>query len=107
MIISVASGKGGTGKTTVATNLAVALGGAATLVDCDVEEPNAHLFLKPHIQHRETAYVPVPKIDELKCTYCRKCVDICRFKAIAIAGDVVLTFPELCHGCGGCIAVCP
>jgi len=107
MIISVASGKGGTGKTTVATNLAMAVGEGVMLLDCDVEEPNAHLFLKPQIEHRETAYVPVPEIDELKCTYCRKCVDICRFKAIAIAGDTVLTFPELCHGCGGCIAVCP
>lgn len=107
MIISVASGKGGTGKTTVATNLAMAVGEGVMLLDCDVEEPNAHLFLKPRIEHRETAYVPVPEIDAFKCTYCRKCVDICRFKAIAIAGDAVLTFPELCHGCGGCIAVCP
>ena len=107
MIISVASGKGGTGKTTVATNLAMALGKGVMLLDCDVEEPNVHLFLKPEIEHRETAYTPVPEIDEDKCTYCRKCVDICRFKAIAMAGETVLTFPELCHGCGGCMAVCP
>ena len=107
MIISVASGKGGTGKTTVATNLAVSLDQRVMLLDCDVEAPNAHLFLKPEIEHRETAYTPVPVIDEYKCSYCRKCVDICRFKAIAIAGDTILTFPELCHGCGGCTAVCP
>jgi MinD superfamily P-loop ATPase len=107
MIISVASGKGGTGKTTVATNLAMALQEGVMLLDCDVEEPNAHLFLKPEITHRETAFTPVPEIDEDKCTYCRKCVDICRFKAIAIAGEMVMTFPELCHGCGGCTAICP
>ncbi len=107
MIISVASGKGGTGKTTVATNMAMALEEGVMLLDCDVEEPNAHLFLKPEFEHREKAYTPVPEIDENKCTYCRKCVDICRFKAIAMAGETILTFPELCHGCGGCMAVCP
>ena len=107
MIISIASGKGGTGKTTVATNLAMALGQGVLLLDCDVEEPNAHLFLKPEFNSRETAYTPVPEIDESRCTYCRKCADICRFKAIAMAGKTILTFPELCHGCGGCTAVCP
>jgi len=107
MIISVASGKGGTGKTTIATNLAVSIGSGVQLLDCDVEEPNAHLFLKPDIQHRETVYMPVPEIDKQKCSLCRLCVDICRFKVIAIAGETILTFPELCHSCGGCMAVCP
>jgi MinD superfamily P-loop ATPase len=107
MIISIASGKGGTGKTTVAVNLAFALGKGVQLLDCDVEEPNAHLFVKPSIDHTETAYTPVPEIDESKCTYCRKCADICRFKAIAVAGKVILVFAELCHSCGGCWTVCP
>ncbi len=107
MIISVASGKGGTGKTTVATNLAVSIGSGVQLLDCDVEEPNAHLFLKPEIIHTETVFTPVPEIDKEKCTFCRKCAEICRFKVIAIAGEAILTFPELCHSCGGCTVVCP
>jgi MinD superfamily P-loop ATPase len=107
MIISVASGKGGTGKTTVATNLAASIGSGVQLLDCDVEEPNAHLFLKPEIEHTETVYTAVPEIDKDKCTLCRKCSDICRFKVIAIAGQTILTFPELCHSCGGCMVVCP
>jgi MinD superfamily P-loop ATPase len=107
MIISVASGKGGTGKTTIATNLAVSIGSDVQLLDCDVEEPNAHLFIKPEIERTETVYTAVPKIDMAKCTFCRKCSDICRFNVIAIAGRNVLTFPELCHSCGGCMVVCP
>ncbi len=107
MIISVASGKGGTGKTTVATNMAIAIGSEAVLLDCDVEEPNAHLFVNPEIEKTETVFTPIPLIDEEKCTYCRKCVEICRFKAIIVVGETVLTFPELCHSCGGCVAVCP
>ncbi len=107
MIISVASGKGGTGKTTVATNLAVSIGSGVQLLDCDVEEPNAHLFLKPKIERTETVFTAVPEIDKDKCTLCRKCSDICRFKVIAIAGQTILTFPELCHSCGGCMVVCP
>jgi MinD superfamily P-loop ATPase len=107
MIISVASGKGGTGKTTVATNLAASIGQGVQLLDCDVEEPNAHLFLKPEIEHTETVLAAVPEINKDKCTFCRKCMDICRFKVIAIAGKTILTFPELCHSCGGCMAVCP
>ncbi len=107
MIISVASGKGGTGKTTVATNMAVSLGAGVRLLDCDVEEPNAHLFVSPVIEQSETVFAAVPEIDKDKCTLCRKCSDICRFNVIAIAGKTILTFPELCHSCGGCIAVCP
>ena len=107
MVISVASGKGGTGKTTVATNLAAALGPGVKLLDCDVEEPNAHLFVKPTIASTQPVYAAVPEIDMQKCTLCRKCSDICRFKAIAVVGQTVLTFPELCHSCGGCTVVCP
>ena len=107
MIISIASGKGGTGKTTVATNLAVALESNVQLLDCDVEEPNSHLFLKPVIEERKTIFTPVPEIDLEKCTYCKKCAEICRFKAIAVLPQTVLTFPELCHSCGGCMKVCP
>ena len=107
MIISVASGKGGTGKTTVATNLAVSMGTGVQLLDCDVEEPNAHLFVSPVIEQSETVFTAVPEIDKDKCTFCRKCSDICRFNVIAIAGKIILTFPELCHSCGGCMAVCP
>ena len=107
MIISIASGKGGTGKTTVATNLAVSVNGPVQLLDCDVEEPNAHLFLRPTIEETKTITTPVPDIDLEKCNYCKKCAEICRFRAIAVLGDTALTFPELCHSCGGCMAVCP
>jgi len=107
LIISIASGKGGTGKTTVATNLACSLENNVQLLDCDVEEPNSHLFLNPVIEEKETVYTPVPEIDEEKCTYCRKCAQICRFRAIAVLKETVLTFPELCHSCGGCMEVCP
>jgi MinD superfamily P-loop ATPase len=107
MIISVASGKGGTGKTTVATNLAVSIGSDIQLLDCDVEEPNAHLFIHPVIEEKKTVYAPVPEIDETKCNFCKKCAQICRFKAIAVINEIVLTFPELCHSCGGCVEVCP
>ncbi len=107
MIISVASGKGGTGKTTVATNLAIALERNVQLLDCDVEEPNAHLFILPNIEKVETATAPVPVVDEKKCTLCRKCGEICQFKAIVVIGETVLPFHELCHSCGGCVEVCP
>lgn len=107
MIISVASGKGGTGKTTVATNLALALGKGVELLDCDVEAPNAHLFLKPEIIHTEKVETPIPLVDAEKCTACRKCAEMCRFNAIAVVGKKVLVFPELCHSCGGCMLVCP
>jgi len=107
MVISIASGKGGTGKTTVATNLAVSIGSDVQLLDCDVEEPNAHLFINPVIEVSKKVYTPVPQIDEEQCNFCKKCAEICRFKAIAVIKQAVLTFPELCHSCGGCVKVCP
>ena len=107
MIISVASGKGGTGKTTVATNLAFALESDVQLLDCDVEEPNAHLFIRPTIEDVKTITTPVPEVDEEKCSLCGKCAEICQFKAIIVIGEIVLPFHELCHSCGGCREVCP
>ena len=107
MIISIASGKGGTGKTTIATNLAVALGTDVNLLDCDVEEPNDHIFIQPTITHTETVSLKVPHVDMNKCSLCGKCQEICQFQAIAVVGTTVLTFPELCHSCGGCMEVCP
>jgi MinD superfamily P-loop ATPase len=107
MIISVASGKGGTGKTFVATNLALSLKSDVQLLDCDVEEPNAHLFIRPVIEEVITATTPVPEVDEEKCTLCGKCSEICQFKAIVVLGQTVLPFHELCHSCGGCVEVCP
>ena len=107
MIIAVASGKGGTGKTTIATNLAKSIGDRAQLIDCDVEEPNSHLFLTPHIEKSEEVYIPRPRVDLDKCTYCGECAKICRFSAIVVVKEHVLVFPELCHGCGGCSKVCP
>jgi MinD superfamily P-loop ATPase len=107
MIISIASGKGGTGKTTVATNLAVSLGKGVQLLDCDVEEPNAHLFIKPDLERTISVGMPVPEVDEQKCTHCGKCAELCQYKAIVVIGEMVLPFHELCHGCGGCMVVCP
>ncbi len=107
MVISIASGKGGTGKTTVATNLALSVGDGVQLLDCDVEAPNAHLFIRPHFKRTELITIPVPVVDEEKCDYCGECAEICQFKAIAVIGETVLSFPELCHSCGGCTAVCP
>ena len=107
MIISVASGKGGTGKTTVSTNLALALERDVQLLDCDVEEPNAHLFVHPVMEKSETVTTPVPVVDETRCTLCGKCAEICQFKAIIVIGKTVLPFHELCHSCGGCVEVCP
>ncbi len=109
MVISVASGKGGTGKTLVATSLALSLKDReqVQLLDCDVEEPNAHVLLKPVITSSESVYILVPKVDEAKCTYCGKCAQVCAFNAIAVLGEHVLTFPQLCHGCGACSYLCP
>jgi len=128
MIISVASGKGGTGKTTVAVNLALSLAEnslAVRFLDCDVEEPDAHIFLKPKIELTKQVGIPVPEIDESKCSYCGKCSEVCEFNAIVVINPAkdskeknsstasrevkkkVLTFYELCHGCGGCSLFCP
>lgn len=107
MIISIASGKGGTGKTTIATNLAVALGTDVNLLDCDVEEPNDHIFIQPKITHTEKVSLKVPQVDMNKCSLCGKCQEICQFQAIVVVGKTALTFPELCHSCGGCMEVCP
>jgi MinD superfamily P-loop ATPase len=107
MVISIASGKGGTGKTTVATNMAVSLGSGVQLLDCDVEEPNAHLFIHPVINDVKIITTPVPEVNMEKCSLCGKCGEICQFKAIVVIGNTVLSFPEMCHSCGGCMAVCP
>jgi len=106
MIISVASGKGGTGKTTVATNIALSIG-KAQFLDCDVEEPNANIFLLVKIKEHEDICVSIPEIDKEKCDYCGKCSEFCAYNALAVAGSKVLVFPELCHSCGGCELVCP
>ena len=107
MIVTVASGKGGTGKTTIAVNLALSAPYSTRLVDCDVEEPNAHIFVKPTVRHREPVYVTTPVVDEALCTDCGECGRICQFHAIVSLRTKPLVFPELCHSCGGCSAVCP
>lgn len=110
MRIAVASGKGGTGKTTVATNLAhvaAQRNGSVAYLDCDVEEPNGALFLKPHLREKVPVNTPVPIVEPEKCTGCGVCQRICQFSAILPMGRTVLVFPELCHGCGGCRLVCP
>ena len=107
MIIAVASGKGGTGKTTVAVNLARVRGADALLLDCDVEEPNAHLFLRGEVCGAETVSLPVPEVDEALCDGCGECSRFCAYKALAVLAKRVLVFPEMCHGCGGCMRVCP
>jgi MinD superfamily P-loop ATPase len=109
VIISVASGKGGTGKTLVATSLALSLRekGEVQLLDCDVEEPNAHIFLKSYLEQKESVFIPIPQVDETKCTYCGKCAEVCAYNAIAVMKNKVLIFPELCHGCGACAYLCP
>jgi MinD superfamily P-loop ATPase len=109
MIISVASGKGGTGKTTVAVSLALSLEARRSVqfLDCDVEEPNAHLFLKPSIDKTLPVFILVPEVDEAKCTFCGKCAEVCAHNAIAVIKNTVLVFSELCHGCGGCSLLCP
>lgn len=110
MKIAIASGKGGTGKTTVATNLAriaSSPGEQVAYVDCDVEEPNGHIFLKPEIKTSEKATMLYPVVDEEKCIACGKCAEICEFKAIIMIGKTPLVFPEMCHDCGGCYLVCP
>lgn len=107
MKVAIASGKGGTGKTTVSASLATVWPNPLYVMDLDVEEPNLHLFLNPDIHGSEKAFLEVPEADESKCNYCRACADICQFKAISVLGEVLMVFPEMCHGCGGCLAVCP
>jgi len=106
MIISVASGKGGTGKTTVSVNLARTIGAGVQLLDCDVEEPNAHLFLKGREIGSDIVTIPIPEVDESLCDGCGECGRLCRYHAIVSFGSAPLVFPELCHGCGGCALVC-
>ncbi len=106
MVISIASGKGGTGKTTVAVNLALSIG-ICQFLDCDVEEPNASLFLNPLINQKTSVSVTEPWIDESKCSHCGDCSGMCAYHAIAVFDKNVLLFPQLCHGCGGCMMVCP
>jgi MinD superfamily P-loop ATPase len=124
MKIAVASGKGGTGKTTIATSLVLSLADLSgqdflrTLdpkientqvlyLDCDVEAPNAHLFLKPEFQKEKKAELKTPSIDPEKCRICGKCVEVCQFNALASAGKKIMVFPQLCHGCGSCALICP
>jgi MinD superfamily P-loop ATPase len=109
MVISVASGKGGTGKTLVATSLALSLSDnyKVQLLDCDAEEPNANILLHLAVNQSQPVCIPIPKVDETKCTYCGKCAEVCAYNAIAVLKEKVLVFPELCHGCGACSYLCP
>jgi len=107
MVVSIASGKGGTGKTTVATSLALVIGKTTQFLDCDVEEPDAHIFLKPEFRKSTVVSVPIPKVDKSQCDFCGKCAQICAYNALAVLKDDVLIFPPLCHGCGGCSLLCP
>jgi len=106
MIISIASGKGGTGKTTVAVGLALSAENVQ-LLDCDVEEPNVHILLRPKIYEEKPVYSLVPHILEEKCNHCGKCAELCQYHALFVAPESVLVFPELCHSCGLCSTVCP
>lgn len=107
MKIAVASGKGGTGKTTIAVGLALAASGEVKVLDCDVEAPNCHIFLKPQIICSKEVSVPVPVLDESLCDGCGKCGDVCEYRAIAVISKKPMIFSELCHGCGACTYICP
>lgn len=106
MQIVVGSGKGGTGKTLISTSLARSTKENLHFLDCDVEEPNSHIFLQPALTETSECTVTVPEIDLNKCTLCGKCRDICRFNAITMFGSTIMTFPDMCHSCGGCFLVC-
>ena len=120
MIIAVGSGKGGTGKTTVATSLVLSLDaappgpadsaegpGCLLFLDCDVEVPNAALFLKPVLDQSETVGLPIPQVNRDTCTFCGRCAEVCAWHAITVVARQVLVFPDLCHGCGSCMLRCP
>ena len=110
MKIAIASGKGGTGKTTIATNLACSIarmGQTVQYLDCDVEEPNGHIFLKPEIEETQSVTIGVPEVDTELCNGCGKCGQLCQYSAIICLKDTAMTFEQLCHSCGGCMAVCP
>ncbi len=107
MTVTVASGKGGTGKTLIATSLALSLDEEVQFVDCDVEEPNAHIFIQPQIYKKEYVYLPKPIVEDSKCTGCGSCAEICQFNAVAVVKKKVLIFYELCHSCGACSLICP
>ena len=106
MKISIASGKGGTGKTTVTASLATIWDSPLLAVDLDVEEPNLHLFLRPELGPPTTAWMEVPELDVGKCNLCGDCVELCQFKALSIMISTLTLYPDMCHGCGGCIAIC-
>ena len=106
MILSVASGKGGTGKTSVAVNMALSLGNVQ-LIDCDAEEPNVYLFIKTKICQTKAIEVSVPIVNEKLCNCCGKCADFCQYNALFVGSNEVLVFADLCHSCGGCALVCP
>ena len=105
--IAIASGKGGTGKTTVALNLAAVADQPVKLLDCDVEAPNDHLFIKPGRVEERVSMVMIPEFDQERCDGCGRCKQHCRFNAIAVLGGKPMLFPELCHSCGACVPVCP
>jgi MinD superfamily P-loop ATPase len=106
MIISVASGKGGTGKTSVAVNMALSIG-KTQLLDCDVEEPNTHVLLHPEIQKKTPVFASIPRINRQLCNSCGKCTKFCQYNALFVTPEKILVFPDLCHSCGGCALVCP
>lgn len=106
-VISVSAGKGGTGKTLVATSLALSIDEEIQFLDCDVEEPNAYVFLKPQLQQTLPVELPFPVIDREKCTACGDCAEFCEFNALAVVKNTAIVFNELCHSCGGCKLVCP
>lgn len=106
MKISIASGKGGTGKTTIAVNLALSIEKAQYL-DCDVEEPNGHIFLKPKIEEEKVVTLPYPRVDYSRCDFCGECVEVCEYGALAVLKEQVLVFDDLCHSCGACVMLCP